>query len=413
MMRYTKEGVGEAMVNIAGSISAINAARYDDTTLLANYGHIEATLKTPAQIIATAKQVKQDVANLPGREGVYLNGMIDAFLMYARILDGEEIPYAQAIRVMQQVELRPVPQDQFQALAAQIVEELGQMGYRGNVGEVVTAWLKDTTIPADEVTTFSQTLLHKAKARSEATVVKQAEGDGIDAVNAIRGVFWSGLSRYLGDFRGDLTFNIDRPWSVPTFANILCHEGYPGHQAFYSHWDDLYRQGKLPLEAAFYSTAGNPANPMFEGSPETGLHFLGWDDLEADTPEVTDEQKRIFKTGRNVLDLQRMLQQQACYLYHVEGASKEDVVAFMLKDGIYNRVEAENTHRFFSHPVQQYYYPCYYYGRWLVYGCYEAVPKEKRGEFFHLLYDRPHTNETLIAETAELAGHPVDPLANR
>ena len=407
-----KEGIGERIVDIVGSISEITASRYDDTTMLANYGHIAPTLKTPEAIREEAKAVKMEIADMTGRNKVYLDGMLSAFEMYARILGGENIPYRDAIRVMQQVELRPIPEKTFGELAQTIEEELGNFGYRGNLGEKVTAWLRDTAIPAQDVTKFSEKLLDKAKKRCETDITAMAEGDGIDGVYSITGVFWSGLSRYLGDFRGDLTFNIDRPWSVPTFSNILCHEGYPGHQAFYSHWDDLYRQGKLPLEAAFYSTAGNPADPMFEGSPECGLHFLGWDDLEADTPEVTDEDKRIFLAGRHVQDLQRMLQEQACYLHHVEGASKEDVIAFMLKDGIYNEIEANNTMRFFTHPVQRYYYPCYYYGRWMVYGCYSEVPREKRADFFRLLYDRPHTNETLIAETAELVGHAIDPLAN-
>lgn len=101
-----------------------------------------------------------------------------------------------------------------------------------------------------------------------------------------------------------MTFNIDLLWSLPTFADILCHEGCPGRHAFYRHWEDLYRQGKLPLEAAFYSTARNPANPMFESSPKTGLYVLGWDDFSEETPEITDEEKRDFTIGRDVLDLQ-------------------------------------------------------------------------------------------------------------
>ena len=230
-------------------------------------------------------------------------------------------------------------------------------------------------------------------------------------MGCIGGVFWSGNSAYLGNFRGQLTFNIDRGWSVPTFATILCHEAYPGHQAFYSHWDDLYLQGKLPLEGAFYSTAGNPANPMIEGSPECGLHFLGWDDVRVDTPEITPEEKEIYMAGRDVLDLMRLYQMQACWMRHVEEAPEADVIDYMLRDGIMTKVEASNTLRFATHPVQMYYYPAYYYGHWLVYGCYEAVPAEKKEAFFRLLYDRPHTNETLIAETEELVGRKLDPLA--
>lgn len=412
MMRYAKEGVGEAIVGVVASISAITSQRWDDATMLANYADLPATCSTPQEIYDAVQQLKKETAQVSGRAGVYLCGMLNAFSTYARVLEGDKVPYVQAIRDMQQVELRPVPEEKFQALSDKLSEELGRLGYTGTLGQQVRGWLDHTAIPAEQVAGTASRFLERAKQSTQARVVGLADGDGIDAVNSIRGVFWSGLSRYLGNFRGDLTFNIDRPWSLPTFANILCHEGYPGHHAFYGHWDDLYRQGKLPLEAAFYSTAGNPANPMFEGSPETGLHFLGWDDFSEETPEITDEEKRDFAIGRDVLDLQRMLQMQGCYLYHVAGADQETAVQHMLSGGIYTPIEAENTFRFFTHPVQQYYYPCYYYGRWMIYEGYSAVPKEKRADFFRLLYDRPHTNETFIAEVGELIGKPFDPLKN-
>jgi len=412
MMRYAKEGVGEAIVDIVGSISAITDQRHANVTMLANYGHVPATLKTPQEIYDKICEVQKEISDVGGREGMYMNGMLNAFSTFARILGGEDISYKDAVAAMQQVELRPVPQEKYDLLSNRIAETLGRLGYTGSLAEQVTAFLKATTIAPDDVTKTADQFLENAKQAALRRVVQLPEEDGIDSVNAIRDVFWSGLSRYLGDFRGDLTFNIDRPWSLPTFGNVLCHEGYPGHQAFYCHWDHLYRQEKLPLEAAFYSTAGNPANCMFEGSPETGLHFLGWDDFEEDTPEITDEQKQLFAVGRDILDLQRMLQMQACYLYHVEGNTKEDAIQSMLVSGIYTPIEASNTFNFFTHPVQQYYYPSYYYGHWMIYEAYQAVPKARREDFFHLLYDRPHTNETFIKEVGDMLGKPFDPLAN-
>ena len=55
MMRYTKEGIGEKIVDIVGSISKITKERYDDATMLANYGHIEPTLMTPEAIFDACK----------------------------------------------------------------------------------------------------------------------------------------------------------------------------------------------------------------------------------------------------------------------------------------------------------------------------------------------------------------------
>lgn len=330
MMRYTREGNGELLVNVVGSISRITSERYDDKTMLANYGHIEATLQTPQEILAATETLLKEFKDVPGHAGMYLRGMTEAFKMNARILDGEDIPYKDAIAVMQQVNLETLPQEKFEKLSYQVTEGLGKRGYKGTIGEQVQAWLKDTKLPPEEVTATVKRFLDRAKNATLERVIDLPEADGIDEVYAIQNVFWSGLSRYLGDFRGDLTFNIDRPWSLPTFGNVLCHEGYPGHQTFYCHWDDLYRQGRLPLEGAFYSTAGNPANPMFEGSPECGLHFLGWDDFSENTPEITDEEKADFLLGRQVQDLQRMLQMNACIKHHVGGMSREEVVEDML-----------------------------------------------------------------------------------
>lgn len=412
MLRYAPEGIGEQIVQIVGAISLITERDYDDPTMLANYSLQKIEEMKPDKIAAMARNVKAAVKDMPGREGMYLNGMIDAFEMFARILDGEKIPYKDAIRVMQQVELRPIPADKFEQITQTADRSLTDMGFEGSVGQKVRTWLTQTALPGDQVSSYSEDLIRKAKEKTEKLIVKMAPGDGIDQVKTVRGVFWSGNSKYLGNFRGQLTFNIDKPWSVPTFGNVLCHEAYPGHQAFYSHWDDLYLQGKLPLEGAYYSTAGNPANPMFEGSPECGLHFLGWDDFTMDTPEISDEQKKIFAVGREILDLQRLYQQQAAYLFHVEGAPREDVIAYMMKDGVFTQVEAENTLRFATHPVQQYYYPAYYYGHRLVWELYEAMPAEKREAFFRLLYDRPHTSQTLILEASELAGKTLDPLSD-
>ena len=48
----------------------------------------------------------------------------------------------------------------------------------------------------------------------------------------------------------------------------------------------------------------------------------------------------------------------------------------------------------------------------MIFEGYERVPKDKRAEFFHILYDLPHTNETFIKEVGQLIGDPnFDPLA--
>lgn len=235
MLRYTTEGTGEKILQVVGAISLITERDYDDPTMLANYSLQEIRPMKPEEIVTLAREVKADVKDITGREGMYMNGMIDAFEMFARILAGEKISYRDAIRVMQQIELRPIPQDCFDRLTEAADRSLTDLGYKGTVGEKAREWLSLTALDGDKVSSFSKALIDQAKKSTEKLVVKMAQGDGIDDVKTVRGVFWSGNSKYLGGFLGQLTFNIDKPWSVPTFANILCHEAYPGHQAFYSH----------------------------------------------------------------------------------------------------------------------------------------------------------------------------------
>lgn len=413
MKRYAAQGVGEAIVNVVGSIAKINMERYNDDNFLANYGNVPITLSSTKEILRTIEEIRGGIKDVQGRDGLYLKGMVDAFELYTHILDGETISYQKACKTLQQVDIDYIPQWRYDELSDRIGAALEEFGYKGDTGQKVTAWLNDTKIDPEEVTKTADLFLEKAKQQTLKNVIMLPENDGIDSVSSIRNVFWSGYSRYTGNFRGNLTFNIDRPWSMPTFANILCHEGYPGHQAFYCHWDDLYLRGELPLEAAFYSTAGNPANPMFEGTPECGLHFLGWDDFNEYTPEITDEQKKIFAIGRDILDLQRMLQTQGCIMYHVYGEKEETVIKYMQSTNVFTEVEARNSFNFFSHPVQRYYYPAYYYGRWMILEGYNAIEKQQRPEFFHFLYDLPHTNETFIQGIKEMTGKDFDPLRDR
>ena len=106
------------------------------------------------------------------------------------------------------------------------------------------------------------------------------------------------------------------------------------------------------------------------------------------------------------MDLQRMYQTNANYFFNVEGRGKEEVVAYMLSSGWYSEIEANNTFRYFSNRFKAIYYPCYYYGRWIIQRAYDAFPIERKQEFFRLIYDTPQTNSTLIDAVRTMTQNP-------
>lgn len=408
MLRWTKPEVGDAIVDVVVSIDAFVKERYNQEVATASYSSIAPSLKTLDEIASKLGEVERSVQTLDGHKGAYLRAMVRGMKMFTRNLQGDEVPYPELIDAVQEVPCEPISEEKASRLGERVDKELGDFGYRGALTEKIDAWLSDHRIAPDDVVSVANRFLDKSKQGTLKRVIELPKEDGIESVNSIRGVFWSGYSKYIGGYQGRLTFNIDRPWYLPVFAQILTHEGYPGHQAFYCHWDHLYQQGKLPIEASYY-LINSPTNALFEGGPETALHFLGWDDLEEDTPDITDDEKRQFQVARDYLDMQRIGTTNACYYVNTGSMDKDEAVAYMGRVGKMKELEAGLAYRFFTDSIQRLYYPSYYYGRWMIGRAYDAVRKDQRAEYFHILYDTPHTTSTFNNAISELIGRPFRP----
>ena len=410
MLRWTEPEIGQGLIDSLLSLSEYTKGRYNYATALASYSQLGPTMPTLEAIMDKLEQVGKGIGQISGYQGEYLGGIYQALTCAARIAQGDQLTYNERVKQLQQLDCQMIPQENMNLLRENIDCSLTDMGYKGKFNEKILQWLNETVIPADEVTKVARLYIDRSKKDTLAYVVDLPEDDGIDDIHGVNGVFWSGFSRYNGQFRGTLHFNLDRPWSVPTFVNILCHEGYPGHQAFYCRWDYLYQQDRWPLEAAYYAY-NTPTNALFEGGPELGLHALGWDDLSIETEGISMDKKKIFALGRQIIDLQRMYQTNACFLVNTYQASQQEGIHYMLDSGIFSEVEAINAYRFFTDPIKSTYYPGYYYGRWMILKAYEQFAPDKRKNFFRILYDTPHTTNTFIKAIAEETGQEFKPFS--
>ena len=408
MLRWTKPSIGEGIVDVVLSTNEQVRKLHNMDVDLTTYSHIKPTLKSFDEIGSKLDMIDNGIRDIQGHPGQYMREMVKAMRYYARFLQGDTISYTEMIDAIQQLPCDLIPEEKGQELKEKLDSQLSDFGYKGTLKEKADRWLADTRIPPDQITKVAENFIKLGKIGTLQRIVDLPQGDGIDSINPIQNVFWSGLSVYTGNFRGNLTFNIERPWSEPTFAQVLTHEAYPGHQTFYCRWDYLYQQGLLPIEASYYYI-NSPTNALFEGAPETALHFLGWDNEEEESPEMPLEAKKRYRAARNFLDIQRIAQTNACYLVNVHGMSKDDVLQYMMRVGLFNQLEAENTYKYFTHPTQKYYYPTYYHGRWIVWKAYDLIPKEKRSDFFKILYDTPQTTNTFIEAIKKFTGTDFNP----
>jgi len=408
MLSWMEPELGASVVDIVVSLDAYVKQHRGQEVATASYSDVRPSLKTLTAIVDRIDALAPEVEKLQGHPRAYLWAMLGAFKYFARDLGGEEIPYTELIAGIQEIDFAPIATSKSEILANRVSEQLGALGYGGALPAQIDAWLDATRIPADQVVKVADKFLARSKVGTLARVIGLPEEDGIDSVNEIRGVFWSGYSKYQGGYRGKLTFNIDRPWYESVFAQILTHEGYPGHQAFYCRWDYLFQNGKLPIEAAYY-LINSPTNALFEGGPETALHFLGWDAENEDTPDVSAAEKQQFVLARDYLDMQRIATTNACYYVNTGQMGRAEAIAYMAKTGYVKELEAGLAYRFFTDSIQRLYYPSYYYGRWMIGRAYDSVPVAARKTFFQILYDTPHTTRTFINAVSDLIERPFDP----
>lgn len=408
MLRWAKEGVGESIVDIVLSLNEQTQSMHKQEVATASYSNVRPSLKTFDDIGRKIDEVEKGISDLKGHEGRYLRSMVNGFRYFGRSLQGDDLPYSEYIANIQELPTVLITDEQIAKQKEVVNEGLTNLGYKGTLKEKSDQWIQDTLIEPEQVTAVAESLKEKSKVGTLQRVIGLPEEDGIDTIKSIRGVFWSGYSKYVGGYRGNLTFNIDRPWTKPILAQIMTHEGYPGHQAFYCRWDYQFLKGELPLEASYY-LINSPTNALFEGGPESALHFLAWDRDEGETEGITMAEKEQFQLGRDYIDMQRMAMTNACTLYNNGDMNKEEAVEYMISTCNLSQIEANNCFRFFSDPIQRTYYPSYYYGRWMVGKAYDATPKEKRADYFKILYDTPHTTNTFIDAISELNGKTFEP----
>jgi hypothetical protein len=389
---WTNPETANDIVDIVASINKYVKKTYNENPVSANYSRPEPTMNTLDEIARKVESVQSVVAHMPeGHPKDYLTAAANAFKVLLEYMSDEKYDYHTAVKNILEVDLREIPKENFQKLSESINKRLIDDGYFE-----IGAWQNDRKIPKDKVIWTANKYIEKAREKTRREIIELPESEKIESVNPIEGVFFSGLSEYLGNFTGKLTFNIERPWNAPSFACVLTHESYPGHHSYYALWDYLFERGELPMEASYY-LINAPNNCLFEGAPEVGINFLGWNDPNVDTPEISEREKQEIILAKEIMDLQRMYQTNANYFYNVEKRSKSAVLAYMLDAGWYSEIEAENTFKYFSDHYKSIYYPSYYYGRWMVQRIFDLFKNESNArEFYKLIYTVPQTNSTLM-----------------
>jgi hypothetical protein len=400
---YTDPRTARRYVDAVLSLSELWTARIGRPLVLANYTDVVPTLDSLDAVDGALDEVAGFVTGMPhGHQRAYVESLMRGSRAIVSILRDEGRSYLELVRDILEIDHVLIPRSETERLRAELHEGLGMLGYEGTLERQVGDWLAATSLTGDEVIRFGQGILDDARRATEARVLTLPPGEGVDSFTGVRGIHYSGRSQYTGDYRGWLHFNIDKQWQRDLFVHVLCHEAYPGHQTFYALWDQLYREGRWPIEAAYYQL-NNPTNAVFEGGPESAMRFIGWD--------VGDERDALARrVAVAYMDLGRIAMNDACLLCNTGEMDRAEAVERMV-DHFVLRDDAERAYTFFTDSLARTNYAQYYYGRRIVKLAFERFDgsETSRQRFFDLLYRTPHTTSTFIQAVAEASAAPFDP----
>jgi len=405
-LAYTDPENARRYVDVVASLSRLSERPeyLGREMLLSNYSGVSPTLSTLEEVEAALAHVEAAAAGVAGHPGAYLKALTTSSRAMISILRKEGRPYLELVRDILQIDMALIPASESDRLRSELADGLGALGYTGTLPQQVEAWLAATSMTGDAVIEFGRAILDRARADTEAKVVALPPGEGVDAFEGIRNVFFSGRSGYEGNYRGWLKFNVDKQWQRDVFVQVLTHEAYPGHQTFYSLWEQLFREGRWPIEAAFY-TRNAPTNPIFEGGPEVAMHLIGWD--EGDTREAL-----ALRVGQVYKDLGRIAMNDCCLLVNTDRMTRAQAVERMVAHFVLPD-DAERAYDFFTNAVSRTSYPQYYYGRRVVSEALKRMEGDPalRARFIDLIYRTPQTTRTFVDAVAEATGAPFDPFA--
>ena len=400
---YTTPELARKTVDVVLSLSERGMPMYGRPIVLANYTDVTPTLKSEAAIADTIDEIASYVASMPaGHPRRYMEAIITNLRTMNLELSEGPLDYHQLVKGCLEIEHQMIPESETLRLRNELHDGLGELGYSGSLEDRVARWLSETSVTGDDIISYGQSILSEARSATEAKVLKLPAGEGVDDYGGVRNVHYSGKSRYTGNFRGTLEFNIDKYWQRDLFVHVLTHEAYPGHQTFYSLWDQLYRDGAWPMEAAFYQLNG-PTNAVFEGGPEASLAFLDWDNDGS-------ERAQRLRVALAYMDLGRIAMNDACLACNTGAMSRDEAVDLMVAHFVL-RADAERAYTFFTSRQSRANYAQYYYGRRIVGAAFERFrgSEAQRQAFFDLIYRTPHTTSTFIDAVAEASGAPFNP----
>ncbi len=292
----------------------------------------------------------------------WLRDQVVGLRAYAGALAEEGQSYADEVEACYGVRPTHTDESVFAAAHAELEELLPG---EGTLAERYQRAREAQRVPAEQVEPFTASVLEVAREWTH-RVVDLPDGEGVD-LKIVRDVPWMAFCSYGGGYRSQIEINIDLPMPVVELLTIAAHEAYPGHHTERCAKEKALVRDRGLLEESIVLVP-TPQSLIAEGIAKLAPSVL----LAGGAAEELAELAR----GAGIqFDLHQALaveeaiepcawaEVNASLMLHEEGASDEEIRAYMERWALMTPQISAHVLRFMKDPTSRTYIICYPAGR--------------------------------------------------
>jgi hypothetical protein len=295
----------------------------------------------------------------------WLAGQVEGLACVAELVSGADVRWRDAVRRCYGLDVELVPEERFAAAHEQLE---GALPGNGDLAGRLQAWNRSQELPAEKVLPAFDAMAELLRAETS-KLVALPEGERIDT-EPVTGQPWSAYNWYLGDRKSRIELNTDLPTRSYLLAQLVAHEGYPGH-----HTEHACKEARLLQELGRIETSilliHTPECLVSEGIAQNAIEQA----LGEDWPALAAEALRPLgisfdvEVARAVVEASKELdgvQVNVAYYSTEESWSEADAVAYAQRWALAEEHRARKSVGFATHPVWGIYVPTYSQGYRLV-----------------------------------------------
>lgn len=299
------------------------------------------------------EELKEAVEALPtGPRQRFLRAQVRAMRTSVRLIAGEDIPYAEEVRGLYDIEPVRVDEAVFEA-ALSALEDL--LPGEGSLLERELPLRKRVEVSHERLPRVMDVILAELKTRTE-RLFGLPDGESFD-IQLVRDRPWGGYNWPLGNLRSRIDINTDLPVYLPGLPGLLAHEGYPGHHTEHAWKEALLARGEARLEHTIM-LINAPECVISEGiavkardmvmTPGEAREWLTGE--LADLAGVSGEDVQLMLDVGRAKEALGKVSGNAALLLHEAGRSEGEVLEYLMRYGLRTEEQARKNLEFIKHP---------------------------------------------------------------